>query len=85
MCYTGAVKRVIHARLSPDDREVLDELKRATGLSDTELVRRGLRLVRRDLGETRSALTVAGRSVGKFRSRTRDLATNPKHLDGFGR
>ncbi len=78
------MKSVIHARLSQDDREVLDELKRATGLSDSELVRRGLRLVQRDLGDTRSALAVAGRSVGKFRSRLKDLATNPKHLDDFG-
>jgi hypothetical protein len=79
------MKAVIHARLSADDREVLDALKRETGLSDTELVRRGLRLVQRDLGRTQSALTLAGRSVGKFRSGVRDLATNPKHLDDFGR
>jgi hypothetical protein len=79
------MKTVVHARLTPDDRTLLADLKRATGQSDSELIRRGLRLVQRDLGAMRSALDVAGRSAGKFAGGPRDLSTHPGHLADFGR
>lgn len=79
------MKSVIHARLSAADRALLADLKRATGDSDSELIRRGLRLVQRDVGRVRSALDLAARSAGRFRGGPRDLATNPEYLDGFGR
>ena len=79
------MKSVIHARLSSDDRALLADLKRATGHSDTELIRRGLRLMQKDLGAVPTALEVAGRSAGKFSGGPRDLSTDPKHLDEFGR
>jgi hypothetical protein len=75
---------LIHARLSEEDRALLADLKRATGASDSDLVRRGLRLVHRELAHDPSALSLAGRSTGKFRGGPPDLATNPDHLDGFG-
>lgn len=78
-------KSLIHARLSGDDQALLADLKRATGASDSELIRRGLRLVQRELRGTPSALDLARRSVGKLRGGPRDLSTNPDHLDGFGR
>ena len=78
------MKTYIHARLDKDDRAVLDHLKRATGHSESELVRRGLRLVQQDLGHARSARELAARSVGRFKGGPRDLARNRKHLDGFG-
>jgi hypothetical protein len=34
--------------------------------------------------QRRSALQLAGTSVGKFKKGPRDLSTNRKHLDGFG-
>jgi hypothetical protein len=84
-CYSWQVaKSVIHARLTGKDREVLADLKRATGASDSELVRRGLRLIQRDLGGEPSARDLAGSSAGRFRGGPPDLATNPDHLDGFG-
>jgi hypothetical protein len=79
------MKTVIHARLAPEDRTLLADLKRATGHSDSELIRRGLRLVQKDLDATRSALDVAGRSAGKFSGGPRDLSTHPGHLADFGR
>jgi Arc/MetJ-type ribon-helix-helix transcriptional regulator len=79
------MKAYIHARLSKEDRAVLEGLKKATGSSESELVRRGLRLVLKQLGRKRSALELAGNSVGKFKNGPRDLAANKKHLDGFGR
>jgi hypothetical protein len=78
------VKPYVHARVGEDDRALLDRLTRATGRSESELVRRGLRLVARELGRQRSACELAGKSVGLFARGPRDLATNRKHLDGFG-
>lgn len=79
------MKAYIHARLTKEDRAVLEDLKKATGRSESELVRRGLRLVLKQIGRKRSALELAGNSVGKFKNGPRDLAANKKHLEGFGR
>ncbi len=79
-----SVKTYIHARLSPDDRQVLDELKARTGASASEILRHGLHLVAQQERARRSALQLAGRSVGRFKKGPRDLSTNRKHLDGFG-
>ena len=79
------MKAYIHARLSKEDQAVLEELKKSTGRSASELIRRGLRLVFRELGRQPSAWDLAGRSVGKFRKGPPDLASNRKHLEGFGR
>ncbi len=78
------MKTYIHARLGEDDRVVLERLKRSTGRTESEIVRRGLRLVAEEEGRRRSALDLAGRSVGRFRKGPRDLSTNRKHLEGFG-
>jgi hypothetical protein len=78
-------KSLIHARLSDRDQVLLAELKRATGASDSDLVRRGLRLVQRELERGPSARDLAGPSAGRFRGGPRDLSTNPDHLEGFGR
>jgi hypothetical protein len=78
------MKSYIHARLSEEDRAVLEELKKATGRSESELLRRGLRLVREELGKRRSALQLAGKSAGKFAGGPKDLSTNKKHLAEFG-
>jgi Arc/MetJ-type ribon-helix-helix transcriptional regulator len=78
------MKNYIHARLGKDDREMLEELKKSTGHSESELVRRGLQLVVRELARERSALELAGASVGRFERGPRDLATNAKHLEDFG-
>jgi hypothetical protein len=78
------MKPYVHARLSDDDRLMLERLKRSTGRSESELLRRGLRLVAEEEGRRRSALELAGRSVGRFKKGPRDLSTNRKHLAGFG-
>ena len=78
------MKSYIHARLGREERTLLEELKKATGCSESELVRRGLRLIQREMTPKRTALQLAGRSVGKFRKGPADLATNKNHLDGFG-
>jgi Arc/MetJ-type ribon-helix-helix transcriptional regulator len=78
------VKSFIHARLGKADRAVLDELKNTTGHSESELVRRGLRLVSQKVGRRTSALQLAGKSVGRFRKGPTNLSTSKEHLAGFG-
>jgi hypothetical protein len=78
------MKRYIHARLGDEDRAALDALKASTGLSESEVVRRGIRLVAREQARRPSALDLAGSSVGRFGRAPRDLSTNRTHLAGFG-
>ena len=84
MSYSRRMKAYIHARLGADDRTVLDRLKRSTGRTESEIIRRGLQLVAEEENRQRSALDLAGRSVGRFKKGPRDLSTNRKHLEGFG-
>jgi hypothetical protein len=79
------MKGYIHARLTKEDVAVLEELKAATGESESQLVRRGLRLVRDVVGRGRSALDIARTSAGKFKTGPKDISTGKKHFDGFGR
>lgn len=78
------MKAYIHARLGKEDRAVLEELKRSTGRTESEIVRRGLQLVAEEQGRRRSALALAGHSVGRFKKGPRDLSANRRHLEGFG-
>lgn len=77
-------KGYVHARLGKEDRAVLDGLKRSTGRSESEIVRRGLHLVAGEQGRRPSALDLAGRGAGRFKKGPQDLSTNRKQLDGFG-
>ena len=85
MCYIGGVKTYVHARLHREERETLERLKAATGRSESDLVRLGVRLAAEGLGAGRTALDLAGDSVGRFPNGARDLSTNQTHLEGFGR
>ena len=78
------MKAYIHARIGPEDRAVLEALKRSTGQTASEIVRRGLQLVSREDARRRTALDLAGNSVGRFKKGPKDLSTNRKHLEGFG-
>ena len=61
----------IHARLSPEEQTALQELTRATGMSASELVRRGLRLISEELRRQRIIVIQAAQHVKPRRSRTR--------------
>lgn len=78
------MKAYIHARLGDEDRAALEELKAKTGQTESEIVRRGLQLVAQEERRRRSALDLAGASVGRFKKGPRDLSTKRKHLEGFG-
>jgi Arc/MetJ-type ribon-helix-helix transcriptional regulator len=77
------MKGYIHARLGEEERRVLDELKRA-GLKESDIVRRGLRLVAEQENRQKSARDLAGKSVGRFSAVLTDLSTNKKYMEGFG-
>jgi len=72
---------LIHARLDPETERQLARLRKTTGLTDSELVRRGLRAL--------AALPVDGKptivGLGAFASGKPDLGSNRAHLRGFGR
>jgi len=78
------MKTYIHARLAVEERAALEDLKAKTGRTESDLVRRGLQLVAQEERRRRSALDLAGASVGRFKKGPRDLSTNRKHLEGFG-
>ena len=78
------VKTYVHARLSPEERAQLEELKKATGETESRLIKRALRLVHeREVRSRRSVLDVARAFVGTHRG-PKDLSTGRKHLEGFG-
>jgi hypothetical protein len=79
------VKTYIHARLGKEERAALEELKATTGRTESEIVRRGLQLAVQEERRKRSALELAGRSVGRFRKGPADLSANRTHLEGFGK
>jgi hypothetical protein len=74
--------RIIHARLDPDTERVLLRLRRESALSDSELVRRGLRALD-ERQRPRKARSIVG--LGRFQSGRADLGSNKRHLQGFGR
>jgi len=80
--YMTTKGNVVHARLDENTRRTLDGLRRRTGLTDSELIRRALEsYLERDASV--SPRRIAG--LGQFESGVPDLASNPEHLEGFGR
>jgi hypothetical protein len=74
--------KLVQARLDDETDEILKELRRRTGLSDSEIVRRGVRSLAA-LSRPASGLRVFG--LGRFSSGVPDLGSNKEHLKGFGR
>jgi hypothetical protein len=74
--------RIVQSRLDPETQELLTRLRRRTGLSDSELLRRGLRRLAEQEPRARRARIVG---VGRFASKVADLASNKRRLRGFGR
>lgn len=72
---------LIHARLDASAERQLARLRKATGLTDSELVRRGLyALVALPLRGKRAIV-----GLGAFESGKSDLGLNRARLRGFGR
>jgi len=62
----------------------LADRARRQGRSKSAIVREAIERLRAEEGG-RSALDAAGDAVGRVASGRRDLASNPRHLRGFGR
>ena len=74
--------KTIQARIDVATQKALIRLRRRTGLSDSQLVRKGLHLVAQAIGSEKVGRI---RGVGAFASDKRDLGSNKRHLAGFGR
>jgi hypothetical protein len=74
-------KRLVHARLDAETARILERLRRRTGATESELIRRAVRILASAEPETRARKVVGF----VFASGVRDLASNPAHLRGFGK
>ena len=76
------MSRMVHARLDLGTEKMLSNLCRWTGWQDSEINRRGIRVL--------ASLTLEGggkqiAGLGKFKSGLPDLGSNKTRLKGFGR
>jgi len=74
--------KVVQARLDDQTDRILAELRQRTRLSESELIRRGIRSL--------AAVPPAGGGprlvgIGRFNSGIADLGSNKSHLKGFGK
>gem|GEM_PF-1044046 len=88
LSYTGFMKdQTLSIRISKLERQALRRRAREEGVSQSSMVRRALLAY----GITpapypeKTGYDVIKRLIGKLRARSKDLSTNPKHMDGFGR
>jgi hypothetical protein len=73
--------RVVHARLDSKTQRVLEELTRRTGLTESELLRRGLLAL--SVPPQRRTRRIIG--MGRFASGQSDLGSSKQNLRGFGK
>jgi hypothetical protein len=71
----------VQARLDEETQAALDLLRRR-GLSTSEVVRKGIHLVAKDVGADKP-IEIIG--LGKYDFGVPDLSTNKKYLAGVGR
>ena len=74
--------KVVQARLDDQTDQILAELRQRTRLSESELIRRGIRALAAQPPSDRGPRVIG---VGAFASGVTDLASNKAHLKGFGR
>ena len=75
---------IVHARLDSHTRQIMRQLKRRHGWSDSDIVRQAIRsLGDADLPPGQRSKRIIG--LGKFASGITDLGSNDKHLHDFGR
>ncbi len=74
--------RIVQARIDAATEATLARLRRQTGMTDSQLVRKGLELVSRRAAPVKMRRV---RGIGRFASGLTDLGSNKAHLSGFGR
>jgi hypothetical protein len=73
---------IIHARLDAETNSLRSELQKRLGWSDSQIVREGIKALS-SLIRPNGKCKIVG--VGRFKSGIRDLGSNKKHLQGFGK
>lgn len=73
---------IAQVRLDEETQAALDSLVKDLGMSRSEVLREGIRLVKERTTAARSPRLIG---AGEFDSGLTDLATNPKYMEGFGR
>lgn len=79
---TVGMGRIVQSRLDPETLDLLTRLRHRTGLTDSEILRQGVRRLAEVAGPIRRRRIVG---FGKFASGVTDLGSNKRHLKGFGR
>jgi hypothetical protein len=74
--------KIVHARLDDDSEALLRRLGRDMGLSDSELLRRGLSALQAVSGRSGRPRLIG---LARFASGQPDLGSNKRHLAGFGK
>ncbi len=74
--------KTVHARIDRETEALLKRLTRRTGLTESEVLRLGLKAIARDRLLAHDP-RIAG--LGQFASGRKDLGSNPRHLARFGR
>ncbi|HEV3419796.1 MAG TPA: ribbon-helix-helix domain-containing protein [Candidatus Acidoferrum sp.] len=72
----------VQARLDDKSRKTLTALSRALGLSRSQVLREGLRILEAGYLRRKKRGVIG---LGKFRSGVTDLGSNKKHLRNFGK
>jgi hypothetical protein len=78
------MEQVVQARLDAATARTLARLRRRTGLTDSELVRKGLLLLLLSAEKPRSG-RLRIRGLGRFASGRSDLGSNKRRLVGLGK
>jgi hypothetical protein len=76
------MRNTIQARLDPQSKKRLAALVRTFGWTPSRVVREGLRILEKTRLRKKKRAVIG---LGKFDSGISDLASNKKHLEGYGR
>ncbi len=80
--------KILTVKISKDLEREITQTARRQRISKSELARRAMvqYIARREQPRKfRSAAELAGGLIGSIHGTPRDLATNPRYLDGYGR
>ena len=73
---------IVQARLDEDSQQALKQLANRLGLTPSQIVREGIRLMMEQYTPAPRPKIIG---VGKFKSNIPDLGSNKKHIEGFGK
>jgi len=75
------MKTSVQARLDEETQEKLRGLVRSLGISQSEVIREGIRLMEKQHAKPKHRKIIG---VGEFDSGITDLGSNKAHLEGYG-